>query len=56
MSRTSIAFTGSSGRSMTIRATPDASAGTNVTDGRALGVTATGFSTVNGEAVTRAPG
>jgi len=30
--RRSIAFTGSSGRSMTMRATPEASAGTNVTD------------------------
>jgi hypothetical protein len=41
---------------MTIRATPDASAGTNVTEGRELDATATGFSAVNGEAVTRAPG
>jgi len=30
--RRSIAFTGSSGRSMTMRATPESSAGTNVTD------------------------
>src|SRR5256885_935990 len=35
MSRRSMAFTRSSGRSMTMRATPAASAGTNVTEGRA---------------------
>src|SRR2546430_17247963 len=43
MRRTSIAFTGSSGRSITILATPDASAGTNVAGGRGLGGGGGGF-------------
>jgi hypothetical protein len=41
---------------MTIRATPDASAGTKVTDGRGPGAATAGFSAVNDEAITRAPG